>query len=345
MEPSCCTDKTLDILITPSAIKTKVYLGHDLLRGNLFFDLCGQNKPLIISDSTVSALYGMPVEIIEAPSGEKAKTREVKQRVEDQMLEKGYGRDTVIIGLGGGAIMDLAGFVASTYLRGVPLILIPTTLLAMVDAAIGGKTGVDTPLGKNLIGSFYHPQAIIADLEVLKSLPQQEFQNGLSEIYKMGLIADRTIFECDLEEQIVKAIQAKIGVVQQDTNERGLRRILNFGHTIAHGLETCSHYTLPHGMAVAIGCVVESYLSYRLGYLSQTDYKQVQTHFQSPLKLPKSYDRHHLLKALQFDKKGAFRFVLIDQIGHALPFDGQYCRTVEEKDLSAALDEMEQLYG
>lgn len=345
MEPSCCTDKTLDIIIHPSAIKTEVYLGHDLIQGNLLLDLCGQNRPLIISDATVSALCCLNFETICVPNGEKAKTRAVKQQVEDQMLEKGYGRDTVVIGLGGGAILDLAGFVASTYLRGVPLILIPTTLLAMVDAAIGGKTGVDTPLGKNLIGSFYHPRAIVADLNVLKSLPSHEFQNGLSEIFKMGLIADPTIFTCELETQVLKAMQAKIGVIQQDPNEKGLRRILNFGHTIAHGLETCSHYTLSHGEAVAIGCVVESYLSYRLGYLSQAGYEYIQTLFQSSLKLPKSYDRQHLFKALQFDKKGAYRFVLIDRIGHALPFDGQYCRTVDEKALTDALNEMEKLYG
>lgn len=335
----------MDIVITPNAIKTEVYLGHDLLRGNLFFDLCGQNKPLIISDATVSALYGPNLETICVPIGEMAKTRAVKEWVEDQMLKKGYGRDTVVIGLGGGAIMDLAGIVASTYLRGVSLILIPTTLLAIVDASIGGKNGVDTPLGKNLIGTIYHPQAIIADLEVLKSLPEREFQNGLSEIYKMGLIADHSIFNVDFETQVLKAIQAKIGIIQQDPTEKGLRRILNFGHTIAHGLETCSHYTLPHGEAVAMGCVVESYLSYRLGYLSEDDYERIQTYFQSPLKLPNSYDRQHLLKALQFDKKGAFRFVLIDQIGHALPFDGAYCRTVEEMALADALTMMEQLYG
>jgi 3-dehydroquinate synthase len=287
-------------------------------------------------------------EIIEVPSGEKAKTRQVKQQVEDELLEKGYGRDTVIIAVGGGALLDLAGFVASTYMRGVDLILVPTTLLAMVDAAIGGKTGIDTPHGKNLIGTIYHPKMIIADLDILDTLPEKEFQNGFSEIYKMGLIANPSILEeTDLEDLILKTAQAKIKIVQLDPNEKGLRRILNFGHTIGHALEACSGYTLPHGEAVAMGCVTESYLSFLMGHLSNEDYQKIESKFPR-FKLPKNYNRTSLIHALNFDKKkekDRVRFVMIDRIGNPLSFSGQYCESVQDDILGFALTKMEQLYG
>lgn len=345
MESSCCTDKT-------------IWIGRNLLQEDLLFEYCFTKRCLIISDNKVAALYGnqlgekLGAEVFEVPIGEQGKTRAVKELIEDQMLAKGYGRETVVIGLGGGAITDLAGFIASTYLRGVSLILIPTTLLAMVDAAIGGKNGVNTPRGKNLIGTIYQPELILSDLDVLKTLPEKEMQNGFSEIYKMGLISDPSIFEtAELDELVVKAAEAKIAIAQQDPTEKGLRRVLNFGHTIAHGLEAISDFTFPHGEAVAIGCVTESYLSFQLGYLSKNDYEQIEELYQSRfrfLHLPHSYERGSLLKALAFDKKksaSGVRFVLIDQIGRALPFEGQYCRTVEDKDLAAALAKMEQLYG
>lgn len=354
--------KPIPVSIPTLPTSLEVHIGHHLLETDLLPTLCKEygNQTIILTDSTVHQLYAkqlsslLGAQIFEVPVGEKAKTREVKQNIEDQMLQEGYGRHTVVIGLGGGSITDLAGFLASTYLRGVPLILVPTTLLAMVDASIGGKTAVNTELGKNLIGTFYHPKAIVSDLNMLKTLPKKEEVNGLAEIIKMGLIYDAEILnlQMPLEELVKKAVRAKIDIVQQDPFEKnGLRRILNFGHTIAHALETVSDYSLAHGQAVAMGCCAESYLSAHLGYLSKEEFLSIehlyQSHFAS-LQLPKGYTQGALLKALQADKKKSaqgVRCVLLDKIGQVLPFEGEYCLKVSEKDLIEAFLYLERSYG
>lgn len=338
---------------------TALYLGRHLLQSDLIASLCIQegNRVAILADSALKESYAMPLaqklqaELFLVPQGERAKTQAVQRKMEEQLLQAGYGRDTVLIGLGGGATTDLAGFIASTYLRGIPLILIPTSLLAMVDASIGGKTAIDTVFGKNLIGTFYPPKAIIADLETLKTLPPKEFSHGLAEILKMGLIFDPSILQLAdfLENLVEKAMRAKISLVEQDFSEQGLRRILNFGHTIGHALETVSRYTLPHGEAVAIGCLVESYLSFQLSYLSKEEFGQIEALYQrsfDSFRLPAAYQRKEFLEALLFDKKkrnGKVRFVCIDRIGHALSFEGDYCRTVADKDLAEAISYMEKI--
>lgn len=312
--------------------------------------LCKGMKIVLIADIALKKLYAEKLAqhlnalLIYIPSGEKAKTREIKQQIEDQLFKAGCGRDTVILAMGGGATTDVVGFVAATYLRGVPLILIPTTLLAMVDAAIGGKTGINTEFGKNMLGSIYFPKTIVFDYEFLDSLPEVERMNGMSEILKMGLIANPELLKgVDIE----RAAKTKMAIVEQDPYEKGLRRILNFGHTVAHALERLSNYTIPHGQAVAIGCVVESYLSLSLGYLSRKDFDQIETFF--PIyRLPASYKRKAFLQAMTADKKnkgGQVRFVLIDQIGRAMPFDGEYCRPVSDKELEGTLSYMEKRYG
>jgi 3-dehydroquinate synthase len=320
-------------------------------------DLCEKfgQRAVLIADEALK-VHAKPLaeslhaELICIPSGEKAKTREVKQRIEDQLLGGGYGRDTVIVSLGGGATSDVVGFAASTYLRGVPLILVPTTLLAMVDAAIGGKTGINTRWGKNLIGTLYHPKAVICDLSFLETLSETERLNGMAEILKMGLVADAEMFNrTHLEELVIRAIQGKIAIVEKDPHEGGLRRILNFGHTIGHALEAVSRYEMPHGSAVAIGCMAASHLSMVLGYLSALDFSRACALFDifPHLRLPKGYTREHCLKAMASDKKkagNAIRFVLIDALGHAAPFDGAYCRSVSPDELQETLDWMEERF-
>lgn len=354
--------KPISVSIPTPSTSLDIYIGHNLLETDLLPALCKAhgNQIIILTDPTVHRLYAKPLsellcaEIFEAPAGEKAKTRAVKQQIEDQMLQAGYRRDTVVVGLGGGSLTDLAGFLASTYLRGVPLILVPTTLLAMVDASIGGKTAVNTKLGKNLIGTFYHPKAIVSDLNVLKTLPKKEEINGLAEIIKMGLIFDAEIlkFQTPLEELVKKAVQAKMEIVKCDPFEkRGLRRILNFGHTIAHALEAVSRYSLAHGEAVAIGCCAESYLSALLGYLSQEEFLLIEDLFRSHfplLRLPKNYTQEALLKAMQADKKKSaqgVRCVLLDKIGQALSMDGEYCLKISEKDLREVCLYLERSYA
>jgi 3-dehydroquinate synthetase len=226
------------ILIQPeiSSPATELYVGRRLLDGDLLIRLLPQEqyRSAIIADEALNDLYAAPLsrrlnaELILIPN---VKTRAAKRRIEDRLLQKGFGRDTAIIALGGGRVTDLAGFVAATYLRGVGLILIPTTLLAMVDASIGGKTAIDTRFGKNLIGAIYPPKAIIADLDTLSSLPPLEHLNGMAEILKMGLVEDAALLPLaekpdSMETLIRRAIEAKIRVIEEDPMEKGRRRIL-----------------------------------------------------------------------------------------------------------------------
>jgi 3-dehydroquinate synthase len=341
------------IPIRPS---TEMYIGPNLFTIDRLLEFCDKRRVILIADATIKDLYAVDLagkihaELLTIPSGEQAKSRDTEQTLIDKLFKIGCDRDTLLIALGGGVTTDLVGFVASIYMRGLSLILIPTTLLAIVDAAIGGKTAVDTPYGKNLIGTVYYPKAIFIDLNVLQTLPEKEWINGRSEILKMGLVYDSVIWELAKKNEknpdlILKAIQGKIAIVDQDPTEQGLRRILNFGHTIGHALEAVSHYEMPHGEAVALGCAVETHLSMRLGYLKEQDFQQIQAiydHF--PCTLPKAYDRAKLLSAMDHDKKKArdgIRFVLIDKIGHAIPFEGAYCRTVSQNELEPTLNWME----
>jgi 3-dehydroquinate synthase len=341
---------------------TELYFGERLLEGKLLAELCkeSKNRIVIVADRALQDLYTtklaqrLNAHLLTIPSNEKIKTNETAETIEHELFRLKYGKDTTLIAVGGGVTTDLAGFVASIYMRGIDLILVPTTLLAMVDASIGGKTAIDTPFGKNLIGTTYLPRAIITDIETLKTLSDKEWFNGLAEILKIGLISDASIWkiaekEIKNSELILKAIQAKINIIEKDPAEKGLRRILNFGHTIAHGMEAISHYEISHGEAVAIGCVIESYLSLKLGYLPENEFGQLQSIYRSfSLKLPHKYDRKKLIEAMSLDKKNIdnqIRFVLIDRIGHALSFDKDYCRPVSEEELISTLDWMEKTYG
>jgi 3-dehydroquinate synthase len=335
---------------------TELFVGRHLLSK----ELLSAARFVIVVDQKLKDLYGdalahcLRADLIAIPSGEKAKSKQVLDYLLEELFQLKVGKDTVLVALGGGAVCDLVGFAASIYMRGIAHVLVPTTLLAMVDAAIGGKTGIDMPFGKNLIGTIYPPKAIIADVETLSSLPETEWINGLAEIIKIGLIYDADI--CDDIEPftknpalVLKAMQAKIAIVQQDPLDRSLRRMLNFGHTIGHGLEAVADYQIPHGRAVAIGCLAESHLSWQLGYLSMQDFLKIQALFHRfSLQLPKGYTPQALLHAMSYDKKkslGKLRFVLIDQIGRALPFDGAYCRNVDHEELKSTLDWMEEQYG
>ncbi|MDA9271809.1 3-dehydroquinate synthase, partial [bacterium] len=257
-----------------------IYIGQQLLETALLADCCTQiNKRLVIITDTnlVNSLgiqlqqqlqqQGLQALLLACPAGEIHKTRETKQQLEDELLARQYGRDTCLIALGGGVVTDLVGFLAATYCRGLPVIYVPTTLLAMVDASIGGKTGVNTPHGKNLIGTFTQPQAVFMDINTLNTLPENEWHNGMAEMIKHSLIADATIFKL-LQQNVEKIIQRdaiflidmihascliKKNIVEQDEQEQGLRQLLNFGHTIGHAIETIEHYRLSHGEAVAIG--------------------------------------------------------------------------------------------
>lgn len=283
----------------------------------------------IITDQTVANLYGKAFcyhlqslgydsALFSFPAGEASKNRETKEQLEDALLEKGYSRDTTIIALGGGVVTDLAGFLASTFCRGVDLILIPTTLLAMCDAAIGGKTSVNTPQGKNMIGAFYFPKKILMDLGFLATLPEKEIFCGKVEILKAGLIADPELFyhfsTLPLKTSIDRAIEVKRQIVAQDPYDQRIRQWLNLGHTLGHALEAASNYQNSHGEAVAMGIVLEAKISSKLGYLPQEVLTQIEATF-PPVVLNCPYEK--ILQALSLDKKsknGELRFVLLQDI-------------------------------
>ncbi|MCG8466835.1 MAG: 3-dehydroquinate synthase [Gemmatimonadetes bacterium] len=252
-------------------------------------DRCGTYAPAhryaVISDSQVARLCGPQViasladaglaaELIEFPAGEWNKTREQWYALSDALLARGFGRDTAVVALGGGVTGDLAGFVAATYMRGVPVVQVPTTLLAMLDSSVGGKTGVDTDAGKNLVGAFHHPAAVVVDPLVLSTLPRHQRCAGLAEAVKTAAIRDDDLFgwmtasaeplvsgDADAVGELVhRVVRHKAAVVREDPAERGVRAILNFGHTVGHALETLEGYTLLHGEAVAAGMRVEARL-------------------------------------------------------------------------------------
>ncbi len=276
------------------------------------------------------------------PPGEGSKTREEWARLSDLLAERGVGRDGAIIAIGGGMVGDLAGFVAATWQRGIPVLQVPTTLLAMIDASVGGKTGVDTPAGKNLVGAFHPPVAVVADVEVLRTLPDRHLRAGLAEAVKHGGVASSEYFrevegmipgvlarDSDALRQIVAgSVRIKAGIVEADEREAGTRAALNAGHTLGHAVELLSEWSLLHGEAVAIGLVVEARLATHLGLADPTVAIRLAALLDAaglPTTLPASLARPEaLLAAMSRDKKNRdqeIRFSFIDTIGQAHPGD------------------------
>jgi 3-dehydroquinate synthase len=256
----------------------------------------------IITDAQVAALHGerlvaecreaaLQADLLRFPAGEPYKTRETWARLTDQLLALGIGRDGAIVALGGGVTGDLAGFVAATYLRGIPYAQVPTTLLAMVDSSIGGKTGADTPAGKNLVGAFHQPRFVVADVDVLATLPMPHLVAGMAEAIKHGVIADAAYFEAlerdrpallerdsdALTRVVTRSVEIKASIVAADERDRGRRAVLNFGHTVGHALEASGGYALRHGEAVAIGMVLESRLAEAIGVARSGTARRIET--------------------------------------------------------------------
>jgi 3-dehydroquinate synthase len=300
----------------------------------------------IITDGNVGPLYAQKLRtaldesrtlVYTIQAGEAFKTRETWALVTDALLDAGFGRDTSIIALGGGVVGDLAGFVAATFMRGVPVVQIPTTLLAMIDASVGGKTGVDTVAGKNLVGAFHPPAAVIADTNVLSSLPIEHLRAGMAEAIKHGVIADaeyfervrdvagrigkETIPEGEMLDLVARSVEIKASVVVSDEREAGVRKTLNFGHTIGHAVELASGYSLLHGEAVAIGMVYESALAERLGIAEAGTAARVREAVQVaglPDKRPASVTVDAILEAARGDKKaraGRVEYALPASVG------------------------------
>ncbi len=298
-----------------------------------------------------------PCELFTFPAGEWNKTAGQWQELGESLLAAGYGRDAAIIALGGGVTGDIAGFVAATFMRGIPYVQVPTTLLAMIDSSIGGKTGVDTPHGKNLIGAFHQPKVVVADLDTLETLPPTHLCAGMAEALKHGAIADASYFDwlvsqrdgilnrdrAVLHDVVRRSVEIKADVVAQDVRESGRRTILNFGHTVGHAIEAVAQYEVLHGEAVAAGMAVEARLGARLGITNSDSIDSLVAALEA-FRLPddaSDYAADALLKAMQTDKKrrdGAVRFALIKAIGAVARSDTEnWTFEASETDIMEAL--------
>jgi 3-dehydroquinate synthase len=336
----------------------------------LLAERCPAHVYAVVTDSRVGARYGARLlALLDAaglaarsfvfPAGEWNKVRATWADLCDQMLGAGIGRDAAVVALGGGVAGDLAGFVAATLHRGIPYVQVPTTVLAMVDSSIGGKTGVDLPAGKNLVGAFHAPRFVLADIATLATLPRNQIAAGCAEAIKHGVIADaayaddigRAATAClarslDVLERIVeRSVRIKADIVAADVQERGRRQVLNFGHTVGHAVEARSGYTLLHGEAVAIGMAVEASLAEATGLARAGTRRRVVEllkQYELPATVPETLACDDLVEAMRTDKKvraGALRFALPAAVGEmAHSADGAWTVEVTPAEIRSALD-------
>jgi 3-dehydroquinate synthase len=319
-------------------------------------------KTALISNPTVFGLYGrraaeslkdagFEVSVIVVPDGEEYKSLSSVQQIYGEMLTAALDRRSVLIALGGGVIGDMAGFAASTYMRGIDFVQVPTTLLAQVDSSVGGKTGVNHPMGKNMIGTFWQPRLVWIDIDTLRSLPRREFLSGLAEVIKYGVIWDEGFFRfleegrdkvLNLDNDILSRVvqsscEIKAKVVAKDERESGLRAILNYGHTLGHAIETATGYKkYLHGEAVAIGMYEEAGLSKELGLLDAGQLARIKSlieAFDLPAALPQDIDQQVFLQSMKLDKKtvqGDITFILPEKIGKVRIHKGLSLKEIEK---------------
>ncbi len=332
-----------------------IHISHGLLEqaGELITSVCKGKAAAIVTNPRIGGLYagrlveslekaGVASHVITIPAGERYKNLNTVRRVYDCLLDHQIDRTGIVIGLGGGVVGDLAGFVAATYLRGVDFVQVPTSLLAQVDASVGGKVGVDLPRGKNLVGAFYQPKIVIIDTATLSTLPARELRTGLAEVIKHGIILDSKYFSFVenkmpaikrlepgiLINTVADSCKIKANIVERDERESGLRAILNFGHTVGHALEAVTGYKkYRHGEAVSIGMVTAALISEKMGLVDRQVVERIVATIQRaglPIKPKDKVDSKCLLEAMKLDKKvigGRLRFVLIKAIGAAFVSD------------------------
>lgn len=326
-----------------------IYIGTDLIDQPKLFNACEKSSSIyIVTNTTVAPLYGQrltktletfgkPVRTIVLPDGESYKDWQNLQLIFDDLLKFGADRQTMLVALGGGVIGDMAGFAAASFMRGIRFTQVPTTLLAQVDSSVGGKTGINHPLGKNMIGAFHQPVAVIADLSTLKTLPARELSAGLAEVIKHGAIADahfldwieansQSLLACDtdaMSHAVLRSCEIKSAVVSADEKEGGIRATLNFGHTFGHAIEAGMGYgEWLHGEAVGCGMVLGADLSSRLQLISKAEAERLTKIIQSmnlPI-VPPKFGADRYLELMQVDKKtesGQIRYVILEKIGKA----------------------------
>ena len=329
----------------------EICIGYDVLdRIGL---LIAKNMPalhyIIITDFNISAIYGqllldrlrvmsLPADIIDFPAGEGAKNIGTATAIVEKLMELGADRKSALVALGGGVVGDVTGFIASTFMRSIPYIQIPTTLVAQVDSSIGGKTAIDLPEGKNLLGTFYQPKGVFIDVKFLDTLPEEEMSSGLAEVIKYGVIDDAAVFnflernikaikEKDqevLEEMIENACRIKKAIVEIDEKELGIRRVLNFGHTIGHAIEADSNYTISHGAAVSLGMAAAARISEIMHDFPHGDRERIERLLESAglsCRIPQGITTDGIIARLRMDKKKegeVIHFVLLKKMG--MPF-------------------------
>jgi len=327
-----------------------IHIGrHVLTNTDLILPHLKRKHVAVVTNTTVAPLYlqpltdallqaGIKVIPIILPDGEAYKNAETLNQIYDVLLQNHCERSTTLIALGGGVIGDLTGYAAATYLRGVPFIQIPTTLLSQVDSSVGGKTGINHPLGKNMIGAFYQPQVVLADIDTLQTLPAREFSAGMAEVIKYGLIRDRDFFdwceanitrlmqldEKELTEAIYRSCQNKAEVVARDEHENGERALLNLGHTFGHAIENAMGYGVwLHGEAVAAGTMMAADLSKRMAWLNEAEVLRMLAIFKAANlpTTPPDLGAEKYLSLMQLDKKvvdGKIRLILQQGIGKSI---------------------------
>lgn len=344
-------DNMKKITVTTATTVYPIVISAGLLKNvDLFKEFVAKKKVVIITNAKINHLYGSllrdtlnssgttSLSLIEIQDGEKYKNSETLSAVYEKLFEYRSDRKTVLLALGGGIVGDVTGFAAATYMRGIPYIQVPTTLLAQIDSSIGGKTGINHSAGKNMIGAFKHPIAVFSDVNVLNTLPKRELFAGLAEVIKSALIADQSFFawleenvdlisdlypDC-ISELIYRTCRIKQNIVEQDEfEETGLRGLLNFGHNIGHAIESLSHYEcFLHGEAVALGMCMEAYLSNKLGLLETNDLLRIEClikKFHLLHKIP-NWSVDDYIKLLLMDKKnvdGKLCFTILNGIGKA----------------------------
>ena len=336
--------------------------------GNIRSKFCRSRRYAIVTDDRVAALYalrlcrplraaGCRADVFAFHAGEARKTRETWALVSDAMMEAGLGRDSAVVAFGGGVPGDLGGFVAATYMRGLPLVQFPTSLLAMIDSSVGGKTGVDTAAGKNMIGAFHQPRCVVIDPDLLRTLPLEHLRSGLAEAVKHGAIADPEYLDWiehsahlllggdpdALTRLIIRSVEIKTDIVKRDPREAGPRKLLNFGHTLGHAVESLSGYTLLHGDAVAIGMVEEARLGERIGVTAQgtsARLRRVLNRLGLPASLPLEYDAAEVIGWTRSDKKardGRVEYALIEGVGSPAVRDGRWGAPVADETVASVL--------
>ena len=343
-----------------------ICIGYDLPTAKLIREALPKTRDLlIVSNDTVAPLYldplaqdltelGFTCKSCILTDGEAYKNVDSYMQIMTTLMEDGFARDCAIIALGGGVVGDMAGFAAATYQRGVDFVQVPTTLLAMVDSSVGGKTAINHPLGKNMIGAFYQPKLVVADLSCLATLPEREVAAGMAEVIKYGIILDREFFQYFQEKKDVHALDLayvvkrccewKAYVVGQDEKEKGLRALLNYGHTFGHAIEVGLGFgTYLHGEAVAVGMVIAAYVAHHTLGLSEADYHDIAAvlpYYNLPTTIPESLTGEDFIAHMHHDKKvkqGKINYVLPEAIGKS-----KVVNNLSDEQIKKLIDDLKQ---